>query len=118
MTTPLWQQDVPIPGDENTLLAAVNEMRKEVHAILKRLDQMDNRHKAMEEAQAKLQDAFPEGNTEGHRRFHELQIQRLAELRSLRIAIQEKTISGLLWSAVVFLAMAAWTYLKKALGSL
>lgn len=48
-----------------------------------------------------IKSAFPDSNFEGHRRFHELEIEKFAERRRLRIAIQEKTISGLIWAGVV-----------------
>ena len=48
-----------------------------------------------------LRGAFPGGDIEGHRRAHETMIELLEERRKLRIAIQEKTISGLIWAALV-----------------
>lgn len=56
--------------------------------------------------------AFPGGDVEGHRRYHEMLIEGLEEKRKLRRAIQEKTISGLLWSVIVFMGVALWTYVK------
>lgn len=52
--------------------------------------------------------AFPAGDLDGHRRYHEVQIQRLEETRRLRVAIQEKTISGLIWAGVVWVAYSAF----------
>lgn len=51
----------------------------------------------------KLTMAFPGGDIEGHRRYHEAQIEKIAEIRRLRIAIQEKTISALVWAGVLWL---------------
>lgn len=64
------------------------------------------------DTRSRLLDAFPAGDTEGHRRYHELQMQLLEERRRLRIAVQEKTISGLVWGLMVFIALAAWAYFK------
>lgn len=55
---------------------------------------------------------FPGGDAEGHRRYHELLIEELEERRKLRRAIQEKTISGLVWAAIVGLGMAVWHELQ------
>jgi hypothetical protein len=48
-----------------------------------------------------IREAFPGGDTEGHRRAHETMIELLEERRKLRIAVQEKTISGLIWAGIV-----------------
>lgn len=56
----------------------------------------------------KVEDAFPAGDAEGHRRYHETQIEILGERRRLRIAIQEKTISALIWSGIVGIIMWLW----------
>lgn len=56
--------------------------------------------------------AFPSEDTDGHRRFHETMIESLEERRRLRRAIQEKTIAGLLWAALVGLGLAVWDYVK------
>lgn len=55
---------------------------------------------------------FPSTDPESHRRYHETQISILEEKRKLRIAIQEKTISGLVWSTIVFLGIAIWNAIK------
>ena len=60
--------------------------------------------------------AFPHGDFEGHRRYHETMIEMLAERRRLRQAIQEKTISGLIWAALVGLGIAVWHELLALLG--
>jgi hypothetical protein len=55
-----------------------------------------------------LRQAFPGGDVDGHRRAHETMIELLEERRKLRIAIQEKTISGLLWAGIVAGATAIY----------
>lgn len=58
--------------------------------------------------------AFPGSDIEGHRRYHEMQIALLEERRKLRAAIQEKTISGLVWmflmgvGAFIVLGVKTW----------
>jgi hemerythrin len=55
-----------------------------------------------------LQKAFPAEDAEGHRRYHEAIIEKTAEIRRLRQAIQEKTISGLIWAAIVWFGIAVF----------
>ena len=64
----------------------------------------------------KMRSAFPNGDIEGHRRYHELKIEELAERRRLRVAIQEKTISSLLWSGIILIAAAIANYLGFNVG--
>ncbi len=60
-----------------------------------------------------LEDAFPDADTEGHRRYHQTMIEMLEEKRKLRVAIQEKTISGLVWAGLLFVGLACWQYIKS-----
>ncbi len=62
----------------------------------------------MEARIKRIEDAFPGNDPMGHRRYHETQIEILDERRRLRIAIQEKTISALIWSAIVGIIMWLW----------
>jgi hypothetical protein len=68
--------------DGEDVCEAIMEMRADIH---------------------KLTQAFPGSDTDGHRRYHEIQIEKVAEMRRLRVAIQEKTISGLIWAGVLWL---------------
>lgn len=65
-----------------------------------------------------IKEAFPGGDTDGHRRYHETQMERVAELRRLRAAIVEKSLSGMVWAGLIVLGLALWGYFKKALGLL
>ena len=62
-----------------------------------------------------LKAAFPNGDVAGHCRYHEVMIQKLEETRRLRVAIQEKTISGLIWAAILAGGTAIWHAVKDAL---
>jgi hypothetical protein len=55
-------------------------------------------------------EAFPGGDHVGHCRYHDLMIDEIEERRKLRRAVQEKTISGLVWAGIVGLALASWHY--------
>lgn len=52
--------------------------------------------------------AFPAGDIEGHRRYHEVMISDLESRKKLTQAILEKTLSGLVWAAVVGIGMLVW----------
>lgn len=71
--------------------------------------------------EGRFADAFAAGDHIGHRRYHELLIERNAELRRLRQAIIEKTISGLVWSFIVGVGAALWfaviAYVKSIKGA-
>lgn len=74
-----------------------------------RLDSLERWRLDMEK---RFADAFPGGDHIGHCRYHTLMIENLEERRKLRMAVQEKTISGLVWAALVALGIAVWQYLK------
>ena len=63
----------------------------------------------------KFTEAFPGGDWAGHCRYHEIQIELLLERRTLRAAVTEKTISGLIWAALVATGLAVWQYIKTQL---
>lgn len=59
--------------------------------------------------------AFPGGDVEGHARYHQIKIEEILERKKLRAAIEEKTISGLVWALIVSVAVAVGNYLKDHL---
>lgn len=65
--------------------------------MVNRVQKLEDGHKWMETAINDLRDAFPGKDTEGHLRYHELMIKRVERTERLISAIQEKTISGLIW---------------------
>jgi hypothetical protein len=65
--------------------------------------------------EAHINKAFAGGDPDGHRRAHEAMIDMIEEKRKLRVAIQEKTISGLIWAAVVFIGLSIFNELRKAI---
>lgn len=92
------------------LVQVLTENRDAINAMVSRLNQMD------ESIAKHIATAFPGGDIDGHRRAHEAMIQLAEEKRRLRVAIQEKTLSGLLWGALIALGLAMWTKLKLLLG--
>lgn len=59
--------------------------------------------------------AYPAGDADGHRRYHEMMIEDLEAKKKLTQAIKEKTISGLIWAGIIALSMAAWHELQRVL---
>lgn len=55
-----------------------------------------------------LESAFPGGDIEGHRRYHEAVIADVEAKKKLTQAIKEKTISGLVWAFIVWVGIALW----------
>jgi hypothetical protein len=62
----------------------------------------------LDEIQATLKQMAPDGDIDGHRRYHEALIE--AQRRRVKIydAILEKTLSALLWAVVAAVVIALW----------
>lgn len=98
----LWQEQARQLGGEE-LVATIEGMARDIHSIKKSVADLSTA-------------AFPGGDVEGHRRYHALIIERNQEIRRLRIAIQEKTISGLIWAFLVFLGLCVFSYVSGGGG--
>ena len=59
--------------------------------------------------------AFVGDDLDGHRRYHQTVIEMLEERRKLRLAIQEKTITGLVWVFLCWLVAATSSEIANAL---
>ncbi len=59
--------------------------------------------------------AFPGGDFEGHRRYHEEVIQDMQERRRMRNGVYEHLFKMGLWTVVLGGAAAVWQYLKEHL---
>lgn len=75
-----------------------------------RLDSLERWRSDME---TKWVAAFPNGDHVGHCAYHDLMIEELRDRKKLIAAVQEKTISALVWSAIVAGAIAVWNYYFK-----
>ena len=63
----------------------------------------------------KIMSAFPSGDVDGHKRYHETMIEDMQSRKDLTKAIKEKTISGLIWAGMVAAGAAGWHELKMKL---
>ena len=61
--------------------------------------------------------AFVGDDLDGHRRYHQTVIDMLEERRKLRLAIQEKTITGLVWLFLCWLVTVTSTEIANTLKS-
>lgn len=73
-----------------------------------RMDEITRAHSRTEKDIESMKVAFPAADYDGHRRYHQLLIEKLEETRKLRIAIQEKSISGLVWMGIIALGSLLW----------
>lgn len=70
----------------------------------------------LEAQMVKVRDAFPGEDYDGHRRAHKTMIEDIESRKRLTQAVREKTISGLIWLAIVALGTLLWTGIKHRLG--
>lgn len=103
------------PGEVGTtqILSAIGQLDAKQTELFKRIDEMTDEHEETKAELSRVAKAFPGGDTDGHRRYHETVVQMLEEKRRLRVAVQEKTISGLIWAGLVGLATLMWHQIKN-----
>lgn len=74
--------------------------------------------RAVEALNETIGKAFPDGDVEGHRRYHEMVIEEMESRKRLRRAIIEKTLTGFLWVAILWIGTAMWNevqgYVKQS----
>lgn len=72
-------------------------VKLEFDNIKKRVTSLEDNHKDMKEA-------FPAGDFDGHCTYHEFMIEEARDRKKLIALIKEKTIGGLIWIFIVFIA--------------
>jgi len=110
----LWQTAMKEQIDEKGLSALVPflaDIRDAQLQTVERLDRMESNEAARDIKMDEVFNAFPGKDADAHRRFHEAIIENTLEKKRLRAAIMEKTISGLVWSIIVGVAICIWDYL-------
>lgn len=78
------------------------------------LRQIRRQQEHMEQIRALITSAFPDGDAEGHRRYHEAQIAYMTERAALWREIRSKTTAGLVWMGLLALGTAVWEYVRAA----
>jgi len=62
--------------------------------------------------------AFPAGDYEGHKRYHQSLITMLEERRALYRSLKEKTLLGILWAVLVWVGFAIWHEMLNAIAGI
>jgi hypothetical protein len=98
-------------------------------AILSIKDDLDQRHsenitraevtdRKVDEAIRRIDDlhkAFPGGDWEGHRRYHEVLIERIEKRTKLYDAMLEELTKKGMWALIIFIGAAVFYYIKGQL---
>ena len=93
---------------------AVCGLRHNQRSLAELIESLQRRHEDYDRRILELNEAFPDKDKGAHLRYHNSLITKNEELRRLRIAIQEKTITGLVFGALVWIALAAWNAFKAS----
>lgn len=94
----------------------ISDISKQQQELMGVVDKLDDRMLDAEKMIQKLYTAFPAGDVEGHRRYHDREIRRFDQRERLIAAIQEKTISGFIWSGIVGLGFILWKSFLHFIG--
>lgn len=103
-----WKKEALTLGGQS-FVDKITNMADSIHMLAKNADMAEDRMRDAEIAIQKLYSSYPSGDVDGHRRYHELIIENTEEKRRLRYAIKEKTYAGLVWAAIVGLAVYFWS---------
>lgn len=106
-TSPYTMRELEEHIDERIKLRLAEHAAEESRQLNKRFDELT----------ALLVSAFPGGDPEEHRRYHHEVMEWMRERRDLWRAVKEKTVSALLWSALVGLGAAIWQTVKAKMGA-
>lgn len=61
--------------------------------------------------------AFPAGDIDGHRRYHEESIETMRDLRNMLKGVRDSTVTGVVWAVIVFVSLAIWSAIKSKVGT-
>ncbi len=107
----LWQEEATRMGGA-AFAQVMTEMVAGQRALIIEVAALKARDAAAEEAIAKVLGGFPAGDTEGHRRYHESEIEwRQLRNKMMREALIHVAKVGSL-AGLVWIAYAAWNALK------
>ena len=105
-TAPYTMRELEDHIDERIRVRLLEHAAEEARQINLRFDEL----------KVLLESAFPGGDPEEHRRYHNEVMDWMRERRDLWRAIKEKTLTALLWSALVGLGAAVWQTVKAKMG--
>lgn len=87
---------------------AIVDLKNDLHKHI------DDKTKELEEM---IKSGFPHGDPKSHRSVHEKYIEEAEERAALRKTVIERTVTGVVWAGIVFVAIAIWEYIKGAAKS-
>lgn len=103
----LFQTGLESSTVDKNILEAITELRDVVRQSTMSLKKMDERVTSSEIRIDKLFLAFPQGDVDGHARYHQVLIDMANEKREMWRYIKTQTLRGLVWVALVGLGYAA-----------
>lgn len=68
-----------------------------------------------DEVTALIRSGFPDGDLDTHRKVHEGYMQEARDRAALWKSVREKTVTGVVWAMIGFIALACWEYMKAEL---
>ena len=107
MTTEKWKKEALDLGGES-FVEKISDLADSINLLVENAEASETRMEKAEMSIEKLYKAYPSGDVDGHRRYHELIIENTEEKRRLRLAIKEKTYAGLAWAAIVAAVLYTW----------
>lgn len=87
----------------------------EVHALQERRDK-DEIMNELKSLRTLLLSAFPADDPVGHRRHHEESIEFYKDMKALALEIRNHTVKGVVWGALLLVALAVWAFVKTKIG--
>jgi len=100
-------------GDLAALLAEVRSFTTCQHAMR---EELRERARSEETRLDVLIKAFSNDDPRGHREYHDALIAAAQQRVKIRQAVIEKSLTGLIWVGVVWVAYAIWQAFRHALG--
>ncbi len=109
------------------IIAAIDSVSEEIGRLSARLDahvteSADFREKMTAHAMGEdkliesFKEAFPGGDPQGHRSYHDLLIKRAERWEKVQQAIIEKSLTALLWGVFVFIGTAVVEAVRQKTG--
>lgn len=84
---------------------------------IERLEKLaDEMGRKIDDTRERLISAFPGGDMEGHRHYHEMMMEAGRDRKRLITAVKEKTVAGLVWALMLGVGIACWKYFMTLIG--
>lgn len=90
-----------------------NESQNQTALLMEIRDRLTAHATWEEDYRAELMSAYPDGDANAHRRYHEALIAREQERSALRRAIIEKSLASLVWALIVGIGIAVLDYIRN-----